>query len=200
LCGGLCVVVVSVVIFSDSFSPTFFFLFYTVISRTYTVCGSPRYCAPEIVTGRGHCHFVALWALGVTMYECMFAISPFAGGDEDNLETFRKIANGKVTFPRGGGSKLQPAKDFILGLLDKNPNSRLGCRENGTNDVREHAFYKNFDWQALQSLQMKPPHVPKIKNALDAGEFGEVDIYEEHLDVLKYNKSNDEMAGWTDEF
>ena len=90
------------------------------------------------------------------MYECMFAISPFAGGDEDNLETFRKIANGKVNFPRGGGSKLQPAKDFILGLLDKNPNSRLGCRENGTNDVREHAFYKNFDWQALQSLQMKP--------------------------------------------
>ena len=49
-------------------------------------------------------------------------------------------------------------------------------------------------------MKMKPPHVPKIKNALDAGEFGEVDIYEEHLDVLKYNKGNDEMAGWTDEF
>ena len=171
-----------------------------VLSRTYTVCGSPRYCAPEIVTGRGHCHFVDWWALGVTMYECVFAISPFAGGDDDNLETFRKIANGKVTFPRGGGSKLQPAKDFIMGLLDKVPNNRLGCREGGVDEVRKHPFYKKFDWTLLQDLKMKPPHIPNIKSPLDAGEFGEVDIYEEHLEILPYNKANDEMAGWTDEF
>lgn len=130
----------------------------------------------------------------------MFAISPFAGGDDNNLETFRKIANGKVTFPKGCGSKLQPAKDFILGLLDKNPNSRLGCRKNGADDVRNSKFYNNFDWTSLQTLSMIPPHIPKIKNSLDAGEFGEVDIYEEHLDVLSYNQANDEMAGWTDNF
>ena len=173
-----------------------------VLTRTYTVCGSPRYCAPEIVTGRGHCHFVDYWALGVTMYECMFATSPFAGGDDDNLETFQKIINGKVIFPRSA-KKIPLAKEFILGLLEKVPNSRLGCRDGGVRDVRAHSFYqkpKKFNWQQLQSLEMIPPWKPKIKSSLDADNFGEVDIYEEHLEVLRYRKENDEMAGWTDEF
>ena len=171
-----------------------------VMNRTYTVCGSPRYCAPEIVTGRGHCHFVDYWALGVTMYECMFATSPFAAGDDDNLATFRKIANGKVMFPRGGGKKLQPAKDFIKSLLEKKPQNRLGCREGGPKEIRNHEFYKKFDGAGLQALPMRPPYTPKVSNALDTGEFGEVDIYEEHLIELDYDEDADDMVGWTDEF
>ena len=77
---------------------------------------------------------------------------------------------------------------------------RLGCREGGPKEIRNHEFYKKFDWAGLQALTMRPPYTPKVSNALDTGEFGEVDIYEEHLIELDYDEDADDMVGWTDEF
>ena len=168
-----------------------------VMNRTYTVCGSPRYCAPEIVTGRGHCHFVDWWALGITMFECIYASSPFATGD--NLETFRKIANGSLTFPRRG-TVSSDAKDLMAGLLKKKAAKRLGCGAKGASEVKQHAFYKTFAWSGLESMTMKAPHPPKIASDVDVDAFGEVDIYEEHLEELDYDPDTDVFEGWTNEF
>lgn len=37
--------------------------------RTYTICGSPEYMAPEVLTKQGYSYSVDYWALGVLIYE-----------------------------------------------------------------------------------------------------------------------------------
>jgi serine/threonine protein kinase len=42
-----------------------------------SVCGTPEYLCPEIITKQGHNHKVDVWCLGVLMYELLSGKTPF---------------------------------------------------------------------------------------------------------------------------
>ena len=54
------------------------------------------------------------------------------------------------------------AGSFVQSLLQIKPTQRLGVA-GGVQKVKNHAWFKGFDWAALESRAMTPPHVPKVK-------------------------------------
>ena len=47
------------------------------IFRTYTICGTPEYIAPEVAERKGHNLVADWWSLGVLIYELMTGKSSF---------------------------------------------------------------------------------------------------------------------------
>ena len=90
--------------------------------RTFTICGTAEYLAPEQVTQAGYDKAVDWWALGSMMYEVIHGKTPFVGASElaiyNNITSHRK---GTVEFDTNVPLKLQTV---IENLLDPNPSSR----------------------------------------------------------------------------
>merc|ERR1719258_903195 len=67
-------------------------------TRTYTLCGTPEYIAPEVLLNKGHGKPVDWWTLGILIYEMIVGQPPFC--DEDPMGIYQKILAGKIYFPK----------------------------------------------------------------------------------------------------
>jgi len=48
-------------------------------------------------------------------------------------------------------------------LLVISPARRLGATRNGATGVKEHAWFRDFDWEAFAKKSMKAPYVPVVR-------------------------------------
>jgi serine/threonine protein kinase len=50
-------------------------------SKTYTLCGTPEYLAPEVILQQGHNSAADWWTLGILIYELVAGMPPFYDKD-----------------------------------------------------------------------------------------------------------------------
>ena len=80
----------------------------------------------------------------------------------------QKVLNKSVSFPNRKKYKIKytdELKDLILGLLTKDPNQRLGAK-NDYLEIKEHAVFKTVVWDDIINKKVEAKIKPVIKEDL----------------------------------
>lgn len=137
-----------------------------VTFKTYTLCGTPEYIAPEVLLNKGHGKGVDWWSLGVFLYEMLFGHPPFC--DDDPMAIYRQILSGKFSLPTFFD---RSAKSLIKKLLTADLTKRYGCMKNGAEDVKNHSFFAGINWEDLYARKVTPFIIPNVTTATDTSNF-----------------------------
>ena len=154
--------------------------------KAYTICGTPQYLAPEILSDDGYDKTIDWWSLGCVMYEMLVGKAPFNIPRNGSLSA--DLYKKKIFMPN---YVCKEAIDLISLLLVPNPKKRLGYGPNGANDIKKHEFFADINWEDLYNKKVKPPFVPELDSEVDLKYF-DIGFTSEKIESKDMNNIDDD--------
>ncbi|KAM4060195.1 kinase [Hirsutella rhossiliensis] len=147
-----------------------------VPDKTWTLCGTPDYLAPEVVSNKGYNKSVDWWSLGILIYEMLCGYTPFWDGGSP-MRIYENILKGKVKYPAYVNAD---AQNLLAGLITADLTKRLGNLYGGPQDVKNHPWFSEVTWDRLARKDIDAPYTPPVKAG--AGDSSQFDKYPEDPD------------------
>lgn len=166
-----------------------------VLGKTYTVCGSADYLAPETLKQVGHNRAVDWWAVGILAFCMMSGRMPFDA--DDVMQIYKNIVRGfrKEHFPPNFSPDLV---DFVKSLCRKKPQERITMLPGGVSNLAQHPWLEkaeNAKWRSVKDRVADPPHnVPYKSN-----EELRSKLAQDAPDII-FEDYEDDGTGWDSQF
>ena len=170
---------------------------------TSTIIGTAYYISPEILSGKGYSYSCDYWSVGIIAFEIYYNYYPFGNEASDPMEVYEEVLKKDLSLPYNGDASVN---SFIKAALNKKISKRLSSLE----AAKKHVFFKDFNWNDLIDLQLKPPYIPE---SIEIKSFEEYPLkYTEYLkkerkqrpkgsNISTYDdKNNHYVKNWADEF
>ncbi|KAF4444566.1 AGC PKA kinase [Fusarium acutatum] len=165
-----------------------------VPDKTWTLCGTPDYLAPEVVSNKGYNKSVDWWSLGILIYEMLCGYTPFWDSGSP-MKIYENILKGKVKYPAYVNAD---AQNLLERLITADLTKRLGNLYGGPNDVKTHPWFAEVTWDRLARKDIDAPYTPPVKAG--AGDASQFDRYPEDPEKYGVVTAPDEYGHMFTEF